>query len=130
MSTNWGERERAPTLLMSMRSCTCVHVRLPDCACAKSLASAKTQLPDPYPSSHQERLRAGYGSAPDPSSSCLRCSTQKKTATWLLYRSAGRCSARPTMPNISVVMKGTKVQTLGARAVAGAWCMAGRLIAI
>ena len=25
-------------------------------------------------------------------------------------------------------MKGTKVQTLGARAVAGAWCMAGRLI--
>ena len=26
-------------------------------------------------------------------------------------------------------MKGTKVQTLGARTVAGAWCMAGRLIA-
>ena len=29
-----------------------------------------------------------------------------------------------------VIMKGTKVQTFGARAVAGAWCMAGRLIAI
>ena len=36
---NWGERERAPTLLMSMEIvcvCTCVHVRPPDCACAKS----------------------------------------------------------------------------------------------
>ena len=26
---------------------------------------------------------------------------------------------------ITIIMKGTKVQTLGARAVAGAWCMAG-----
>ena len=26
-------------------------------------------------------------------------------------------------------MKGTKVQTLGVRAVAGAWCMAGQLVA-
>ena len=26
-----------------------------------------------------------------------------------------------------MIMKGTKVQTLGARAVAGAWCMAGCL---
>ena len=39
----WGERERAPTLLMSMEIVyvhTCVrvrvHVRPPDCACAKS----------------------------------------------------------------------------------------------
>ena len=31
---------------------------------------------------------------------------------------------------LPLLMKGTKVQTLGARAVAGAWCMAGRLIAI
>ena len=38
---NWGERERAPTLLMSMEIVyvrayvrTCVHVRPPDCACA------------------------------------------------------------------------------------------------
>ena len=28
----------------------------------------------------------------------------------------------------TVQMKGTKVQTLGARAVAGAWCMAGCLL--
>ena len=28
---------------------------------------------------------------------------------------------------VPMVMKGTKVQTLGARAVAGAWCMAGCL---
>ena len=46
----------------------------------------ETLLPDPYPSYRQERLRDGYDSTPDPGSSCLRCSTQRQTATWLLYR--------------------------------------------
>ena len=45
----------------------------------------ETLLPDPYPSYRQERLRDSYDSTPDPGSSCLRCSTQKQTATWLLY---------------------------------------------
>ena len=60
-----------------------------------------------------ERLRDGYDSTPDPAYSCLRCSAQRQTATWLLYRVlysllAG-CSvchfahARPTMPSISLV---------------------------
>ena len=61
-----------------------------------------------------ERLRDGYDRTPDPAYSCLRCSAQRKTATWLLYRVlysllAG-CSvchfahARPTMPSISLVV--------------------------
>ena len=61
-----------------------------------------------------ERLRDGYDSTPDPAYSCLRCSAQRQTATWLLYRVlysllAG-CSvchfahARPTMPSISLVI--------------------------
>ena len=61
-----------------------------------------------------ERLQDGYDSTSDPAYSCLRCSTQKQTATWLLYRVlysllAG-CSvchfahARPTMPSISLVI--------------------------
>ena len=33
-----------------------------------------------------ERLRDGYDSTPDPAYSCLRCSAQRQTATWLLYR--------------------------------------------
>ena len=60
-----------------------------------------------------ERLRDGYDSTPDPAYSCLRCSAQRQTATWLLYRVlysllAG-CSvchfahACPTMPSISLV---------------------------
>ena len=60
-----------------------------------------------------ERLRDGYDSTLDPANSCLRCSAERQTATWLLYRVlysllAG-CSvchfahARPTMPNISLV---------------------------
>ena len=78
------------------------------------LCKRNTALPDPYPSSRQERLRDGYDSTPDPASSCLRCSAQKQTATWLLNRVlhsllAG-CSvchfahARPTMPSISLVI--------------------------
>ena len=50
------------------------------------LPCANTALPDPYPSSRQERLRDGYDSTPDPAYSCLRCSAQRQTATWLLYR--------------------------------------------
>ena len=41
-----------------------------------------------------------------------------------------RASPRVIYTIDNIIMKGTKVQTLGARAVAGAWCMAGRLIAI
>ena len=62
----------------------------------------------------QERLRIGYDSTPDPAYSCLLCSAQRKTATWLLYRVlysllAG-CSvchfahARPTMLSISLII--------------------------
>ena len=61
-----------------------------------------------------ERLRDGYDSTPDPAYSCLRCSAQRQTATWLLYRVlysllAG-CSvcrfahARPTMPSVLLVI--------------------------
>ena len=62
----------------------------------------------------EERLRDGYDSTPDPAYSCLRCSAQRQTATWLLYRVlysllAG-CSvchfahAPPTIPSISLVI--------------------------
>ena len=61
-----------------------------------------------------ERLRDGYDSTPDPAYSCLRCSAQRKTATWLLYRVLYSlltgCSvchfshARPTMPRISLYL--------------------------
>ena len=37
-------------------------------------------------------------------------------------------TAHPRQSLFLEKMKGTKVQTLGARAVASAWCMAGRLI--
>ena len=68
-----------------------------------------------------ERLRDGYDSTPDPAYSCLRCSAQRQTATWLLYRVlysllAG-CSvchfahARPTMPSISLVDMHTQLYT-------------------
>ena len=61
-----------------------------------------------------ETLRDGYDSTPDPAYSCLRCSAQRQTATWLLYRvlysllaSCSVCHfahARPTMPSISLVV--------------------------
>ena len=34
----------------------------------------------------QERLRDGYDSTPNPAYSCLCCSAQRQTVTWLLYR--------------------------------------------
>ena len=35
---------------------------------------------------------------------------------------------RAACPSLQVIMKGTKVQTFGARAVAGTWCMAGCML--
>ena len=149
--TSWGERERAPTLLMSMEIVyirTCVHVRPLYCACANvvpfleiswfwscfgavcfwsrkcpkhtrkrpSEETAGNRTATSVLEKRQERLRDGYDSTPDPAYSCLRCSAQRQTATWLLYRVlysllAG-CSvyhfahARPTMPSISLIIIG------------------------
>ena len=160
----WGERERAPTLFMSMEI---VYVRTyvrprstatlymcERCSNSADLAGFRNQqlfvscpgnvstrgkvidinrspkieihVPRLRKRQHSapgslsqlspreaERLRDGYDSTPDPAYSCLRCSAQRQTATWLLYRVlysllAG-CSvcyfahARPTMPSISLV---------------------------
>ena len=48
----------------------------------------------------------------------------------IVNASLSKIHIRSNYRNTTIIMKGTKVQTLGARAVAGAWCMAGRLIAI
>ena len=47
-----------------------------------------------------------------------------------ILRAAGMRTCLRMHRGVTDIMKGTKVQTLGARAVAGAWCMAGRLMAI
>ena len=139
---NWGERERAPTLLMSMeivyvrtyvrparpRSTATLRMR-ERCSNSADLAGFRNQqlfvsgpgnvstrgqvidinrrpkieIPRLCKGQHsapgslsqlsprgREALRDGYDSTPDPAYSCLRCSAQGQTATWLLYReSAG-----------------------------------------
>ena len=131
-----GASVSEPSAPTYVRTCVRVHVRPPDCACAKvvgillSLLVLKNQLvlqllvpgagyvrtsqtqqesdrqarlerrrqldrencaretldERNIRSLRQERLRDGYDSTPDPASSSLRCSAQKQTATWLLYR--------------------------------------------
>ena len=50
--------------------------------------------------------------------------------TMYMYMYMYTCTQHIHVLPLLLLMKGTKVQTLCARAVAGAWCMAGRLIAI